>query len=56
MIGSKEVDKRVARLITFICLLCCLLSVCCVGCGISKPPVMTLDQWQAEDNSVRSTP
>jgi hypothetical protein len=30
------------------------LSVCCVGCGIGQPPVKTLDQWQAEINSVRS--
>ena len=38
------------------CLLSCLLSVCCIGCGIGKPPVMTLEQWQAEYNSVRFSP
>ena len=32
----------------------CLLSVCCVGCGIGQPPVKTLEQWQAEINRVRS--
>ena len=31
-----------------------LLSVCCVGCGIGRPPVKTLDQWQAEQERVRS--
>jgi hypothetical protein len=55
MIGSQELDKRVARLITGMCLLSFLLSVCCTGCGIGKPPVWTLEQWQAEDNRVRSS-
>jgi hypothetical protein len=31
-----------------------LLSVCCVGCGTGRPPVKTLDQWQAEEERVRS--
>jgi hypothetical protein len=31
-----------------------LLSVCAVGCGVSQPPVKTLDQWQAERERVRS--
>ena len=48
-------DKRVARLITCMCLLAFLLGVGCTGCGIGKPPVMTLEQWEAEDDSVRST-
>ena len=56
MIGSQELNKRVARLITCICLLAFLLSVCCTGCGIGRPPVKTLEQWQAEINSVRSSP
>ena len=56
MIGSQELNKRVARLITCICLLSFLLSVCCIGCGIGRPPVMTLEQWQAEEDSVRSSP
>lgn len=47
--------KRLAKLIAFMGLLSLLLSVCCIGCGIGKPPVMTLEQWEAEDNSVRST-
>jgi hypothetical protein len=38
------------------CLLCVLLSVCGVGCGIGKPPVKTLEQWQAEADRVRSRP
>jgi hypothetical protein len=46
----------VARLIAGICLLSFLLSVGGIGCGIGKPPVMTLEQWQAEDDSVRSSP
>jgi hypothetical protein len=24
------------------------------GCGINKPPVKTLEQWEAEQNRVRS--
>jgi hypothetical protein len=55
MLGSQELHKRVARLITWICLLSFLLSVCCLGCGIGKPPVMTLEQWQAQDDRVRSS-
>ena len=31
-----------------------LLSVYCVGCGTGGPPVKTLDQWQAEQERVRS--
>jgi hypothetical protein len=31
-----------------------LLSVCCVGCGAGRPPVKTLEQWQAEIERVRS--
>ena len=34
--------------------LACFLSVCCVGCGIGRPPVKTLGQWQAEEERVRS--
>jgi hypothetical protein len=34
--------------------LACLLSVCGVGCGIDRPPVKTLQQWQAEEERVRS--
>jgi hypothetical protein len=53
MTGSQALNKRVARLIACIYLLF-LLSVCRIGCGIGRPPVMTLEQWQAEDDSVRS--
>jgi hypothetical protein len=56
VIGSQEVNKRVARLIASIYLLSFLLSVGCTGCGIGRPPVMTLEQWQAEDDRVRSRP
>ena len=31
------------------------LSVSFMGCAGGRPPVMTLDQWQAEDESVEST-
>jgi hypothetical protein len=31
-----------------------LLSVCGVGCGTGRPPVKTLEQWQAEEERVRS--
>jgi len=48
-------EACVARLITCIGLLALLLSVCCSGCGIGRPPVMTLEQWQAQDNQVRSS-
>ena len=54
MIRSQELDKRVAKLITCICLLSFLLSVCCSGCGIGRPPVWTLEQWEADRNRTRS--
>jgi hypothetical protein len=47
--------KRVAQLITGLCLLAFLLGVGGIGCGINKPPVMTPEQWQAEDDSVRTS-
>ena len=50
--ASQSLGKRVAQLITGLCLLAFLLGV---G-GIGKQPVMTLGQWQAENDSVRSTP
>ncbi len=53
MTRSQELNKRIARLITCICLLS-FLSVCCIGCGISKPPVKTLQQWQADRNRTLS--
>jgi hypothetical protein len=55
MIRSQELGKHVVRLIACICLLSFLLSVCCTGCGIGRPPVMTLEQWQADRNRTRST-
>jgi hypothetical protein len=55
MIGSPELHQRVARLITGFCLLAFLPSVCGIGCGIGKPPVMTLEQWQAQDARLRSS-
>jgi hypothetical protein len=54
MRGSRTLDKRIAKLITSIGLLVLLVSVCCSGCGIGKPPVMTLEQWEAESQRVRS--
>jgi hypothetical protein len=52
---GQELDTRVARLITYIYLLSFLLSVCCVGCGIGRPPVWTLEQRQADRNRTLST-
>jgi hypothetical protein len=45
-----------ARFITFMGLLSFVVGVCGVGCGMGKPPVMTLEQWRAEDERVRSRP
>lgn len=39
--------KRVARFITFMCLLSLLLSVGCIGCANGRPPAWTLEQWDA---------
>jgi hypothetical protein len=55
MMGDQSLGKRVAKLITCMCLLAFLLGVGCTGCGIGRPPVMTLEQWQAADDSVRSS-
>jgi hypothetical protein len=52
--GSRSLDKRMARLIIGMCLLVLLLSVGGRGCGIGKPPVMTLEQWGVERNRVLS--
>jgi hypothetical protein len=48
--GSRALETRVVRLITGIGLLSLLVSVCCSACGMGKPPVMTLAQWEAERN------
>jgi hypothetical protein len=53
--GSRTLEMRVARLITGMGLLSLVVSVCCSGCGIGKPPVMTLEQWEAQYNRVRSS-
>jgi hypothetical protein len=53
--GSRSLDKRMARLIIGMCLLVLLLSVGGSGCGIGQPPVMTLEQWEAQYNRVRSS-
>jgi hypothetical protein len=47
--------KSVERLFICICLLSFLLSVCCIGCGVGRPPALTLDQWEALDRRTRST-
>lgn len=36
------------------CLLSVLVSVGSSGCGMSRPPVMTLEQWEAERQRVLS--
>jgi hypothetical protein len=48
-------ETRVIRLIAGIGLLSLLVSVGGSGCGIGKPPVMTLEQWEAQDKRVLST-
>jgi hypothetical protein len=53
--GSRAFETCVARLIAGIGLLSLLLSVGSSGCGIGKPPVKTLEQWEAERNRVRSS-
>jgi hypothetical protein len=53
------VERRMDGLVVFICflgLLAFLQSIGFMGCANSRPPVMTLEQWQAEDNRVRSKP
>jgi hypothetical protein len=47
MRGSRALRTRVARLITGMGLLALLVSMGGSGCGIGKPPVMTLEQWEA---------
>jgi hypothetical protein len=56
MMASQSLGRRVAQLITGLCLLAFPLGVGGIGCGFGRPPVMPLDQWQAEDASVRSSP
>ena len=46
--------KHLARVIVGVCLLALLVSVGGSGCGMNKPPVKTLEQWEAERNRVRS--
>jgi hypothetical protein len=55
MVRSQKLEKRAAKLITCICLLSFLLSVGCIGCGIGKPPVWTLEQWRANRNRTLSS-
>ena len=31
-----------------------LLSVGCIGCANGRPPIETLDQWEAEYNRIRT--
>ena len=50
-LAAKSAHKR----LLVIGLLSCLLSVCCLGCGIGRPPVLTLDQWEEQDRRTRST-
>jgi hypothetical protein len=47
-------NMRVVRLIIGIGLLMCLLSTSLVGCGITSPPVKSLEQWERDSNRVRS--
>ena len=46
-ITAVPVAKSAHTLLILICLLTFLLGVCCVGCGIGKPPELTVDQWEA---------
>jgi hypothetical protein len=48
-------EKHVDRLIIFVCLLSSFLSVGLLGCANGRPPVKTLDQWEAERSRVLST-
>jgi len=54
MIRSQKLEKRAAKLIACIRLLCYLLSVGGTGCGIGKPPGKTLEQWRANRNRTLS--
>jgi hypothetical protein len=45
---------RAFRLMIGIGLLMCLLNTSVMGCGISKPPVQSLEQWKAGRNRVKS--
>jgi hypothetical protein len=47
--------RSAQRRLLVIGLLACLLSVCCLGCGMGRPPVLTLDQWEEQDRRTRST-
>jgi hypothetical protein len=47
-------NMRVVRLIICLALLMCLLSTSLVGCGINRPPVKSLEQWERDSNRVRS--
>ena len=53
--GSRSLETRGARLITGMCFLLLLVGVGGSGCGIGQPPVMTLEQWEAQYNRVRSS-
>jgi hypothetical protein len=51
VLAAKSAHKR----LIVIGLLACLLSACCIGCGIGRPPALTLEQWEAQYRSTRST-
>jgi hypothetical protein len=52
-----EVERAVAWCFRCMCLLglIAFLSVSFMGCATSRPPVMSLEQWQAEDAFFEST-
>ena len=54
MAGGRALRTRVARLVSGLGLLLVLVSVADSGCGISRPPVMTPEQWEAEYKRVQS--
>jgi hypothetical protein len=51
------VERPVHWCIRYMCLLglIAFLSVGFMGCASGRPPVMSLDQWQAEDEEFEST-
>ena len=51
------VDRPVHWCIRYMCLLglIAFLSVGFMGCASGRPPVMTLHQWQAEDEELERT-
>jgi hypothetical protein len=45
---------RAVRLTIWVGLFTWLLGTAVVGCGLNRPPVKSLEQWEREENAVRS--